>query len=63
MDASTINLKGYHDAKLGEKDYEYLLFIALCLFSVGRGTQGSVFKAYQNSGPKTPVAIKVNQNF
>ena len=62
MDASTINLKGYHDAKLGKIVRQILdiLTIAPCLFSVGRGTQGSVFKAYQNSGPKTPVAIKVS---
>ena len=25
MDASTINLKGYHDAKLGKKDFVFLL--------------------------------------
>ena len=30
-----------------------------CKF-LGRGTQGSVFKAYTISSPKTPVAIKVS---
>ena len=59
MDASTINLKGYHDAKLGKTDFGYFNDCTTFI-SVGRGTQGSVFKAYQNSGPKTPVAIKVS---
>ena len=29
------------------------------MFTVGKGTQGSVFKAYTKSSPKTAVAIKV----
>ena len=28
--------------------------------SVGRGTQGSVYKAYTKTSPKTAVAVKVD---
>ena len=64
MDEPKLNLQGYTVSKLGKFTWKPqkrcksekwpILYII-----VGRGTQGSVFKAYTKSSPKTAVAIKV----